>query len=113
MQSSSLNQTENKNNENKEFFSHLLVGVIIEENMLCVIISLIDQKHLSNFSMMIVGFVALIIILNGHGAELFESLKHGLILLDRVREHIDVLILVSKLVINHLVELIEIIGVSH
>jgi len=90
----------------------ILVSLIIKENVLSVIVSLINQKKLSNFSVTVICFVALEIILDGHGAELFESFKHSLILLDRIGNYVDVLILVSKFVVNHFVQLIEVIGMA-
>jgi len=90
----------------------ILVGVVIEEDVLCVIVSLINQKKLSHFSMMVISFVALVVILDGHARKLFESFKHTLILLDRVRDHINVLILVSKFVIDHLVQLIKVVRMT-
>ena len=71
--------------------------------MLRVVISLVNQKELSRFSVMVIGFVALVVVLNYHRTELLEGLKHALELLDWVGDNIYIFIFVSVFIVYHFI----------
>ena len=53
---------------------YLRISVIVEKDVLCVVVSLIDQHQLGDLVAEFVILPVVIVVLNGHRAELFQVL---------------------------------------
>ena len=82
----------------------ILISVIIEKDVLCVLVRLVNQQRLCNFSMEIIFLPVFIIVADSHRAALLQGLDNGHVLIDWSLVELQIVVAV---IVKQVVDLVK------